>query len=181
MIKALTLSGSIRRGSFNRLLQQDMTERLRARGAEVTAIDLADYPLPIFNEDLEAEHMPEAAVALGALFTAADIVFIASPEYNAGLTPLLVNTLDWVSRQKGRPFRRAAFGFGGVSSGKLSTVVGLSHLRDMLTKVMALCASIDVRVGPGEEAFDAEGKLIDAVAISRADLLAEQLMMLAAK
>lgn len=181
MTRALTFSGSIRRESLNRLLQRDMSERLSARGAEVTALDLADYPLPIFNEDLEAEQMPEAAIALGRLFVEADIIFIASPEYNAGLTPLLVNTLAWVSRQKGRPFRHAVFGFGGVSSGKLSTVVGLSHLRDMLTKVMALCASIDVRVGPGEEAFDADGRLIDATAISRAEMLADQLMMLAPK
>ena len=181
MTRVLTLSGSIRRGSFNRLLQRHMSSCLAARGASVDDIDLGAYPLPIFNEDLEAEGMPEPAVALGRLFAEADIVFIASPEYNAGLTPLLVNTLDWVSRQKGRPFRHAVFGLGGVSNGKLSTAVGLTHLRDMLTKVMALCASIDVRIGPGEEAFDAEGRLIDATALSRADMLADQLMKLAAK
>jgi chromate reductase, NAD(P)H dehydrogenase (quinone) len=181
MTKALTLSGSIRRNSFNRLLQHDMTERLQVRGAEVTELDLADYPLPIFNEDLEAEHMPEPAVALGKLFVAADIIFIATPEYNGSMAPLIKNTLDWVSRQKGRPFRHAVFGLGGVSSGKLSTAVGLSHLRDMLTKVMALCASVDIRIGPAEGAFDENGNLIDETAISRADLLADQLMKLAAK
>lgn len=179
MTKALTLSGSIRKGSLNRQLQRDMSARLRTRGVEVKEIDLGDFPLPIFNEDLEAGGTPEAAIALGGLFAEADIVFIASPEYNAGMTPLLVNTLSWVSRQKGRPFRHAVFGMGGVSSGKLSTVVGLSHLRDTLTKVMALCAPIDVRVGPGEDAFDAEGFLIDEVAVSRADMLADQLVLLA--
>ncbi|MBU1174371.1 MAG: NAD(P)H-dependent oxidoreductase [Alphaproteobacteria bacterium] len=180
-MNALTLSGSIRKGSYNRLLQRDVSERLRRRGVAVTELDLADYPLPVFSEDIEVEGMPDAAVELGRLFVAADIVFIASPEYNAGLTPLLVNTLDWVSRQKGRPFRHAVFGLGGVSSGKLSTVVGLSHLRDMLTKVMALTAAIDIRVGPGEEAFDTQGQLIDETAITRAELLADELIRLAAK
>ncbi len=181
MTKALTLSGSIRTGSFNRLLQRDMSARLKARGAEVSELDLADYPLPVFNEDLEKEHMPEAAIELGRLFSEADIVFIASPEYNGSMAPLLVNTFAWVSRQKGRPFRHAVFGLGGVSSGKLSTVLALSHLRDMLTKLMALCASVDVRVGPGAAAFDAEGRLTDETAVSRADTLADQLMTLAAK
>ena len=147
-MKALTFSGSIRAGSHNRRLQHDMSERLRVRGVAVDEIDLGDYPLPIFNEDLEAEGMPETAVALGRLFVEADIVFIASPEYNGGLTPLLVNTLTWVSRQEGRPFRHAVFGIGGVSAGKLSTAVGLTHLRDMLAKVMALTAPIDIRIGP---------------------------------
>ncbi len=181
MTKALTLSGSIRKGSLNTLLQRDMSRRLRARNVDVTEIDLDDYPLPVFNEDLEAGDMPEAAIALGKLFAEADIVFIASPEYNAGMTPLLVNTLTWISRQKGRPFRQAVFGMGGVSSGKLSTVVSLTHLRDTLTKVMALCAAIDIRVGPGEDAFDADGQLIDDMAISRADMLADQLLQLAAR
>ena len=180
MTKALTLCGSTRTGSLNRLLQRDMTERLRARGAEATEIDLADYNLPIFNADLEASGMPDAAVALGWLFVEADIVFIASPEYNGSLTPLIKNTLDWISRQKDRPFRHAVFGLGGVSSGKLSAAVALSHLRDVLTKLMALTAPTDIRIGPASEAFDADGKLTDETAISRADMLADQLMTLAA-
>ncbi len=181
MTKALTLSGSIRTGSLNMALQRDMSERFRARGVEVTEIHLGDYPLPIFNEDLETGDIPGAAIALGKLFVEADIIFIASPEYNGGMTPLLVNTLAWVSRQKGRPFRHAVFGMGGVSSGKLSTVVGLTHLRDTLSKMMALCASVDVRVGPGDAAFDTDGRLIDEMAISRADMLADQLVWLAGK
>lgn len=181
MITAITLSGSIRSGSLNRLLQQDMSERLRARGVTVTEIDLASFPLPIFNEDVEKAGMPEAAASLGRLFVEADIIFIASPEYNGSMAPLMSNTLAWVSRQKGRPFRHAVFGLGGVSSGKLSTVVALSHLRDLLTKVMALVVPIDIRIGPGAEAFDETGKLIDEAAISRADLLADELVRLAAK
>ena len=181
MITALTLSGSIRTGSFNRLLQHDMSERLRNRGVDVTELDLGDYPLPIFNEDIEAAGMPEAAEKLGALFIKADIVFIASPEYNGAIAPLTANTLAWVSRQKGRPFRHAVFGIGGVSSGNLSTAVALTHLRDMLTKMMALVAPVDIRVGSAAEAFDADGRLIDETVIARADLLAEEMVRLAAK
>jgi NAD(P)H-dependent FMN reductase len=67
-------------------------------GAEVTLIDLADYELPLFNEDLEADGVPENAARLKALFVSHDGLLIAAPEYNSSITPLLKNTIDWVSR-----------------------------------------------------------------------------------
>lgn len=181
MLKALTLSGSLRAGSTNIKLQKLMGRYLAARGVEITELDLAEYPLPIFSEEIEDHHMPEEAVALGRLFVEADIIFIASPEYNASLTPLTKNTIDWVSRQKGRPFRRAVFGIGSVSSGRLSGVVGLSHLRDVLTKVMALVAPVDLRVGPGEGAFDDTGEFTEESMRKRGALLADDLVRLAGK
>ena len=179
MTKALTLSGSIRSGSYNRLLAAHMGDLLAARGVEVDAIDLTDFEMPIFNQDLEAEHTPQAAVELARRFAEADIIFIASPEYNGAMAPLTSNTMAWISRQKGHPFRHAVFGIGGVSSGKLGTVAALSHLRDLLSKAMALVASVDVRVGPVSDGFDAEGRLIDETALSRAEMLANQLVRLA--
>lgn len=178
MLKALTLCGSLRAGSSNRRLQQLMDTYLAQRGVEVTSIDLNDYPLPLFNEDVEDAHMPEPAVALGKLFVEADIIFIASPEYNASMTPLTKNTLDWVSRQKGRPFRHAVFGIGSVSSGKLSGVVNLAHLRDVLSKVMALVAPTDLRVGPAEGAFAEDGDFTEEAMRNRAGLLADDLVLL---
>ena len=121
MKTALTLSGSIRKGSYNRLLQQHVGEKLSAAGVSVNAIDLGDFDMPIFNEDLEPDNVPEAAARLAELWRSHDIVFIASPEYNGGIPPLLVNTLAWLSRQKPSVFRHAVFGIGGVSSGKYGT------------------------------------------------------------
>lgn len=157
MTTALTLSGSIRKGSTNQMLQAHVGRKLEAAGVAVTAIDLGDYPMPIFNEDLEPDQVPEAAVKLAQMWRSHDIVFIASPEYNGGLTPLLVNTITWLSRQKPSPFRHAVFGIGGVSSGKYGTIWGLSHLRESLTKVGTLVVPTLLGIGPAEEAFDANG------------------------
>lgn len=181
MLKALTLSGSSRAGSSNHCLAAHMGRLLAERGAEVEDVDLAALDLPLFNEDLEDRHMPEAAMALGAKFAKADIVFIACPEYNASLTPLLKNTLDWVSRQKGRPFRHAVFGLGAVSSGKLSGVSALSHLRDILSKVMALVAPIDIRIGPAAAEMDDKGHIVNEAILSRTELLADELIRLAGR
>ena len=175
MTTALTLSGSIRQGSINQMLQRHMDGQLATAGVAVTSISLADYPMPIFNEDFEAEHTPDAAVKLAELFRSHDIVFWASPEYNGGLTPLTVNTLAWLSRQKPSPFRHAVFGIGGVSSGKYGTIWGLSHLRESLTKIGTLVVPTLLGIGPAEEAFDAEGAPVEPAIIRKVETMVHEL------
>lgn len=138
MPTALTLCGSIRTGSINKKLQDVMDARLAAAGVTVNSISLKDFEMPIFNQDLEPDAVPESAVKLAELFASHDIVFIATPEYNGSLPPLLVNTIAWLSRQRPSPFRHAVFGIGGVSSGKYGTIWAQSHLRDSLSKIGTL-------------------------------------------
>jgi chromate reductase len=161
MLTALTLSGSIRKGSYNMILQHHVGRKLREAGVEVTDLNLADFPMPIFNEDLEPDHVPEAAGRLAQMFAGADIVFIASPENNSGTTVLIKNTIDWVSRQKHGQWRHAVWGIGAVSSGKYGGVVGIQHLRDSLSKLGALLAPTLLGIGPAEGAFDANGDPIE--------------------
>lgn len=177
MPKVLTLSGSIRHDSYNSVLARLMGKKLRALGADVADISLGDYTLPLFNEDIEqSAGEPDNAIELAAMFAQADAIFIASPEYNGSLTPLLKNTIDWVSRQKGGPYNHAIFGIGAVSSGKLSGVVGLSHLRDIFAKLGALVAPTSLSIANSKTAFNADGELIDPQQLSRSEQLAEQLM-----
>jgi chromate reductase, NAD(P)H dehydrogenase (quinone) len=175
MTTALTLSGSIRKGARNRMLQHYVGRKLEAAGVTVNAIDLGDFDMPIFNEDLEPDHVPEAAGRLAELWRTHDIVFIATPEYNGGLPPLLVNTLAWLSRQKPSPFRHAVFGIGGVSSGKYGTIWALSHLRDSLSKVGGLVAPGLLGIGPDDAAFDTNGDLVETAIIRKVDQLVHDL------
>lgn len=175
MKTALTLSGSIRKGSYNRILQQHMGRKLTEAGVAVTEIDLGDYPMPIFNEDLEPDNVPEAAVQLAEMWRGHDIVFIASPEYNGGVPPLLVNTVAWISRQRPSPFRHAVFGIGGVSSGKYGTIWSLSHLRDSLTKVGALIVPTLLGIGPAETALDENGDPVEPAIIRKVDQMVSEL------
>ena len=175
MKTALTLSGSIRKGSYNRILQQHMGRQLAQAGVSVTEIDLADFDMPIFNEDLEPDHVPEAAGRLAEMWRSHDIVFIASPEYNGGVPPLLVNTITWLSRQKPSPFRHAVFGIGGVSSGKYGTIWSLSHLRDSLTKVGTLIVPTLLGIGPAEAAFDDKGDLTEPAIVRKVEQMVHEL------
>jgi chromate reductase len=175
MTSALTLSGSIRQGSQNRKLQLHVGQRLEAAGVTVTAIDLGNFEMPIFNEDLEPDHVPEAAGRLAELWRTHDIVFIAAPEYNGGLPPLLVNVLAWLSRQKPSPFRHPIIGIGGVSSGKYGTIWALSHLRDSLSKVGGLVVPGLLGIGPDEQAFDANGDFVEPAIKRKVDQLVHDL------
>ena len=154
---AITLCGSLRKGSINEVLRRHMSMKLRKAGVAVTDLSLADFEMPLFNQDLEAEHTPESARRLAEMFRTHDIVLIITPEYNGGVTPLIANTISWISRQKPSPFRHAIFGIGGVSDGKYATIFALSHLRDSLSKVGALVVPTLLGVGPHPDIFDAEG------------------------
>lgn len=175
MTTALTLSGSIRSGSYNRMLQRHVGRQLGAAGVAVTELDLGDFPMPIFNEDLEPDNVPVAAVELAELWRSHDIVFIASPEYNGGASPLIVNTITWLSRQKPSPFRHAVFGIGGVSSGKYGTIWGLSHLRESLTKVGTLVVPTLLGIGPADAAFDEAGNPVEPAIIRKVEQIVHEL------
>jgi len=172
---AITLCGSLRRGSYNEILRRYVSGRLREAGVVVEDIDLKDYPMPIFNQDLEADNTPEAAGILAKKFAAADIVLIISPEYNSGITPLMANTIDWISRQKHGQWRHAIFGLGAVSSGKYGGVIGIQHTRDALSKIGALLAPTLLGVGPADAAFDANGVPVEPAILRKVDQLVREL------
>jgi NAD(P)H-dependent FMN reductase len=175
MPTALTLSGSIRKGSYNRMLQKHVGRKLAQAGVDVNEIDLADFEMPVFNEDLEPDRVPEAAARLADLWRSHDIVFIASPEYNGGVPPLTVNTITWLSRQKPSPFRHAIFGIGGVSSGKYGTIWAISHLRDSLSKLGALVVPTLLGIGPANSAFDDKGDFVEPAIIRKVEQIVHEL------
>src|ERR1700730_7798696 len=96
--KILVFAGSIRTGSMNARLAALAAKEFGRAGAAVTRISLLDYAMPLYDGDLEARSgPPENAVKLKRMVGDHQGVFIASPEYNASLTPLLKNTIDWIS------------------------------------------------------------------------------------
>ena len=155
---AITICGSLRRDAINEVLRRHMSNKLREAGVEVSDLDMHDFEMPIFDQDIEdAGNTPEAAMRLADLFRTTDIVLIISPEYNGGVTPLIANTIAWVSRQKPNPFKHAVFGIGGLSDGKYATIFALSHLRDSLSKLGALVVPTLLGLGPYPDVFDADG------------------------
>lgn len=164
--KILVFAGSIRAGAYSGKTADAAMKELALLGADVTRISLADYPLPIMNEDLEREKgVPENAVKLGRLFAAHDGILICSPEYNASIPPLLKNTLDWVSRirkdgnQPLRPYAGKVVGLCSSSDGNFAGVRGLYHLRAVLMNLQVDIITPQCSVARAHEAFDEDGRL----------------------
>jgi chromate reductase, NAD(P)H dehydrogenase (quinone) len=166
--RILAFAGSARRESYNKRLLPIAARGARQAGAEVTVIDLADFPLPLMNQDLEAaEGLPVQAKQLKQLFLDHQGLLIAAPEYNSSLTPLLKNTLDWVSRSvPGEPplaaYRDKVAALMSASPGALGGLRGLVHLRSMLGNIGVLVLPDQVAVPRAAEAFAADDSLIDA-------------------
>ena len=93
MTKICTMSGSLRAGSYNRMLSIWIGDRLRARGHEVTDIDLRAHEMPLFDEDLEAMHgTPGSVKSVHGVMSHSDAVVLVTPEYNGSLSYQCIST-----------------------------------------------------------------------------------------
>ena len=181
--KILVFAGSQRTGSFNVALAHAANGTLTEMGAETTLIALSDYPLPLVDEDLKSEKgVPENALKLARQFAAHDGAFIASPEYNASIPPLLKNAIDWVSlapRDIGA-YKGLTVALGAASNGALGGIRGLYHLRAVLMNVGALVVSEQAGISRAANAFDEDGLPADARQKAMLDSACRSLMELCA-
>jgi NAD(P)H-dependent FMN reductase len=167
--KILVFAGSIRTGSYNARLAAVAAKELALAEGEVTHISLADYPMPIYDGDQEAKSGPPPhAVSLKRMFCAHHGIFIAAPEYNASVTPLLKNTLDWVSRvREGREpplaaYKERAFALGAASNGTFGGMRSLMAVRQVLEiGCGALVIPEQVSLREAASAYDEAGSFKD--------------------
>ncbi|MEJ8572686.1 NAD(P)H-dependent oxidoreductase [Microbaculum marinum] len=185
--RILVFAGSIRTGSLNEMLAASAADAIREAGGDVTKISLADYPLPVYHGDLEKdEGVPENAARLAGLFVASQGIFIAAPEYNGGITPLLKNTIDWVSRPKATnhrpgPYKGRVFALGGASDGGFGGYRGLLQLRHSLENALGtLMVPEMVSVPAASQAFDDSGRLVAERPAAMLKTVAERLVAMAA-
>ena len=167
MPRILAFAGSLRRDSFNKKLVPIAAKAARDAGAEVTLIDLKDFPLPLFDQDLEAEQgMPENGKKLKQLFIDHDGLLIAAPEYNSSITAVLKNAIDWVSRPApGEPslvaFRGKVATLMSASPGALGGLRGLVHVRSILGNIGVIVLPEQIAVAQAHEAFNPDESLKD--------------------
>ncbi len=165
--KILAFAGSSRIASFNKKLVKFAVEGAKKAGAEVRYIDLLDYPMPLFNEDLErVEGLPKKVVEFKHLLREHQGFLIACPEYNGSITPLLKNTIDWASRPElnEKPlscFKGKVAALLATSPGSLGGIRGLVHVRAILEGIGVLVIPEQKAIPHAEQAFDDSGQLKD--------------------
>lgn len=167
--RLLFMAGSAREASLNKRLARLAHDVAEANGIAATFADIGDYPMPIYDGDLEArDGSPENARKLKALMSVHGGIFIAAPEYNASLAPLLKNAIDWVSRVKeddGGPsavYKTRVFALGSASPGALGGMRGLIAIRQSLELGLgALVLPDQITVPRATDAFGDDGHLKD--------------------
>jgi NAD(P)H-dependent FMN reductase len=166
--KILAFGGSLRAASYNQQLAALAAAGAREAGAEVTLIALRDFPLPLFDQDLEAASgMPENARRLKDLFLAHDGLIIASPEYNSSFSAALKNAIDWVSRATvdNEPPLAALAGktaaILAASPGGYGGSRGLAQLRPFLRDIRITVIEPQVTVPKVHEITGQDGTLVD--------------------
>ncbi len=168
-VKILAFAGSLRKDSYNKKLVRAAAEGAKSAGAEVTLIDLKDFPLPVYDGDLEAaEGLPANAKKLKTLFLQHQGLLIASPEYNSSIPGGLKNMIDWVSRAETKEepslacFDKKVAVIMSASPGGLGGLRALVPLRAMLGNIGVLVLPGQIAISKAHEAFDANGALKDA-------------------
>jgi len=182
-LKILVIPGSLRTGSLNAKLAAVAAYRLVQAGAEVTKISLSDFPLPIYDGDLQTRSgVPKNAIDLKRLIGAHHGVLIVTPEYNASVPPLVKNTIDWVSRvadsqeSRGQVFRGRAFAIAAASHSRLGGARSLAALRLILSACQALVIPNQLALAFADEAYDDMERLKNPPDIEALSSLVRQLI-----
>lgn len=162
--KILAFAGSLRENSYSKRVVKTAMKGAVDAGADVTYVDLRDYPMPLYNEDdHKSEGFNETALKFQKLLGESDGFLICSPEYNGSLSGALKNAIDWASRKSDE------YGMVEVFKGKVAAIMTespgafggircLGHLRGVLSIMFVNVLPSEIAVGKVNSMFDGNGE-----------------------
>ena len=182
-LKILVIPGSLRTGSLNARLAAAAAYEFAQADAEVTRISLGDFPLPIYDGDLQTKSgVPKNAINLKRMIGAHHGVLILTPEYNSSVPPLIKNTIDWVTRvqdaseARGQVFRETPFAIAAASGGRLGGTRALAALRLILSACHATVIPNQLALSFADQAYDDMDRLKHPADIQALSALVRQLI-----
>jgi len=156
----LIFAASARSNSINKKLARQAAATAERLGAKASFIDLQNYPMPLYDGDLEQERgIPEKAAAFAELIRNHDGLIIASPEYNGAFTPLLKNTIDWATRVDYRILADKTIGLMSASPGKGGGGRGLELVRQWFANMGLIVTEERFSLAQAPQAFQEDGGL----------------------
>ena len=181
--KILVIPGSLRTGSHNVRLAAAAAYEFAQAGAEVTRLSLGDFPLPIYDGDLQAKSgVPKHAVNLKRMIGAHHGVLLVTPEYNSSVPPLVKNTIDWLTRvqdaneTRGQVLRARPFAIAAASEGRLGGTRALAALRLILSACHATVIPNQLALSFADQAYDDMDRLKNPADIEALKALVRQLI-----
>jgi chromate reductase, NAD(P)H dehydrogenase (quinone) len=182
-LKILVIPGSLRTGSLNARLAAAAAYEFAQAGAEVTRISLGDFPLPIYDGDLQTRSgVPKNAINLKRMIATHHGVLLVTPEYNSSVPPLVKNTIDWVTRvqdaheSRGQVFRDRAFAIASASESRFGGARSLAALRLILTACHATVIPNQLALSFAGQAYDDMDRLKYPADIETLKALVRQLI-----
>src|ERR1700736_2899647 len=182
-LKILVIPGSLRTGSLNARLAAVAAYQFAQAGAEVSRISLADFPLPIYDGDLQTKSgVPKHAINLKRMIGAHHGVLFVTPEYNSSVPPLVKNTIDWVTRvqdaqeTRGQVFRDRVFAIAAASESRLGGTRALAALRLILSACHATVISSQLALSFASDAYDDMDRLKHPADIEALNAMVRQLI-----
>jgi len=177
-MKIVAIPGSLRDGSYNRLLIH-AAEELAPEGVEINTFEIDD--LPLYNQDEDTPDEPEPVGALRQQIREADALLLSTPEYNYSVPGVLKNAIDWASRPYGNaPLTGKPVAIMGASTGMSGTMRAQLAWRPVfLFTDSPMVGKPEVYVAQAGQKFDREGRLIDQTARDLIRELIENLVALA--
>ncbi len=182
-LKILVIPGSLRTGSHNVRLAAQAAYEFAQADIDVTRLSLADYPLPIYDGDLQAKSgVPKNAVNLKRMMAAHHGILLVTPEYNSSVPPLVKNTIDWVSRvqdpheTRGQVFRERPFAIAAASQSRLGGARALTALRLILSALQATVIPNQLALSFADQAYDDMDRLKNPADIEALKAMVRQLI-----
>jgi len=175
----LAIAGSLRIESYNRKALQIAKKIVSEFDVEIDEIDLKALALPVYDADLRTDGFPESVIKLKQAVETADILLIATPEYNHSIPGPLKNAIDWAS-DKTNPFSGKAAAIFGVSTGIFGTLRSQLQLRQVLAALnVELIPQPQVFIRSADDAFLPDGSLADSKILKQMHILIEETVKLA--
>lgn len=177
LMRIAIVPGSLRAGSYNRMLAHVAEAILQKHNCETDYVDLKDHPLPPYDGDIEATSgVPDECWKLKARIAAAHAVVISSPEYSGGIPGAFKNVLDWSTRGGSNPWDGKVVLLMGTTPGPWGTNRMMPALKQVYSVMSSIVIPQTVTIPHAEKVWDKEGNLIDETLPGRVEKVIASLL-----
>ena len=174
-MKIKAIAGSFRKKSYNKMALKFIAQGAAEAGADVEILDLYDYPMPPFDEDIEKEGPPENVLKLKEKLKEAKGIIICTPEYNHSLPGGFKNVIDWTSRGKDQPYKHKWIALAGASTSSWGTVRAQLAFLPVFRTLSAHVLPAQIYIPSAQNLFDEEGNIKDEKVKERLIALGKEL------
>ncbi|MBS1494079.1 MAG: NAD(P)H-dependent oxidoreductase [Bacteroidetes bacterium] len=174
-MKIIAIAGSFREKSYNKMALKFMIQGARDAGAIVEEIDLRDYPMPIYDEDIDKAGKPENVLILKEKIAEAKGILICTPEYNHSLPGGFKNVIDWLSRFKDQPFKGKWIALAGASTSLWGTVRAQLAFLPVFRVLAAHVLPTQIYIPLAQNIFNEDGSCKDESTQNKLILLGKEL------